>query len=363
MIVAIPLSAQQERIVRHVAERRGEPIDALVARALRELPDADPAGLPSSGGHGAPSGATLPSGADAPFGDPATPFADVRIVQPGTGAGVVVRRGEVLRVEQVVGDQGVDVELFALRDRRLRLDAGRTRSLEGARPRLGTTLWSAPPDELALATISGDTAPGHDLLYPACSDREYELATGCAGHASCRSIELAVARTWGLDERDLHDPLNLWLEAGVHPDGALWWRHTPTAAGDHVELLAQVDLLAIVNPCANDIFGLRRFDVRPVRVAIRPSSGAERERWERPAPAPRAADLRPLPATEPSFDLSGLERVDVAVRLDVEAARQVARLRTSGTLGATTDGEVLRAAFFRWWATTEAASVPFAREE
>ena len=126
----------------------------------------------------------------------------------------------------------------------------------------------------------------------------------------------------------------------MHPDGALWWRHTPTAAGDHVELLAQVDLLAIVNPCANDIFGLRRFDVRPVRVAIRPSSGAERERWERPAPAPRAADLRPLPATEPSFDLSGLERVDVAVRLDAEAARQVARLRTSGTLGATTDGEV-----------------------
>jgi uncharacterized protein YcgI (DUF1989 family) len=356
--VAIPLSAQQARILHHVAERRGESIDALVARALRELPDREPA-LPRGT---LPRGTGSPVGGDAPSGTPGSPL-DARTVEPGTGAGVAVRRGEVLRVEQVVGEQGVDVELFALRDRRLRLDAGRTRSLEGARPRLGTTLWSAPPDELALATIVADTAPGHDLLYPACSDREYELATGCRGHASCRSIELAVARTWGLDERDLHDPLNLWLAAGVRDDGALWWRHTRTAPGDHVELLAHVDLLAIVNPCANDIFGLYRFDVRPVGVAIRQAGDAERERWLRDAPPPGEEELRPLPGVEPTFDLSGLERVEVDVRLDAEAAGQVARLRTIGTLAATTDGEVLRAAFFRWWASTEAAQVPFAREE
>ena len=51
------------------------------------------------------------------------------------------------------------------------------------------------------------------------------------------------------------------------------------------------------------------------------------------------------------------------MRLDAEAQGQVARLRSSGALGAATDGEVLRAAFFRWWAATEAAGVPFAREE
>lgn len=348
MIVAVPLSVQQERILRHVAEGRGEAVDALLARALRELPD--------------PDGRALPRGTASPLGT-AAPLGSAQVVEPGTGVGVVARRGDVLRVEQVVGDQGVDVELFALRDRRLRLDAGRTRSLEGARPRLGTTLWSAPPDELALATIVADSAPGHDLLYPACSDREYELATGCAGHASCRSIELAVARTWGLDERDLHDPLNLWLEAGVHPDGALWWRHARTAPGDHVELLAQVDLLAIVNPCANDIFGLYRFDVRPVRVGIRSASQSERERWQRSAQPPRAAELRPRPGLEPTFDLAGLERVEVDVRLDADAQGQVARLVSSGALGAATDGEVLRAVFFRWWAATEAAGVPFAREE
>jgi hypothetical protein len=65
---------------------------------------------------------------------------------------------------------------------------------------------------------------------------------------------------------------------------------------------------------------------------------------------------------EPTFDLAGLERVEVDVHLDAEAARQVARLRTIDTL-ATTDGEVLRAVFFRWWASAEAAEVPFAREE
>jgi hypothetical protein len=98
-------------------------------------------------------------------------------------------------------------------------------------------------------------------------------------------------------------------------------------------------------------------------VAIRPSSRAERERWERPVSTPHTDELRPLPGVEPSFDLSGLERVEVEVQLDAETARQVAQLRTSGALAAETDGEVLRAAFFRWWAATEAAGVPFAREE
>jgi hypothetical protein len=40
--IAIPLSAQQEAILRAVAERRGEPVDALVARALTELVERDP---------------------------------------------------------------------------------------------------------------------------------------------------------------------------------------------------------------------------------------------------------------------------------------------------------------------------------
>ena len=48
--------------------------------------------------------------------------------------------------------------------------------------------------------------------------------------------------------------------------------------------------------------------------------------------------------------------------MDAAAAGRLARLRSSGTLEAATDGELLRAAFFRWWAAAEAAGVPFARE-
>jgi hypothetical protein len=40
--IAIPLSAQQERVVLAVAERRGESIDAIVARALAQLVDRHP---------------------------------------------------------------------------------------------------------------------------------------------------------------------------------------------------------------------------------------------------------------------------------------------------------------------------------
>ena len=103
--------------------------------------------------------------------------------------------------------------------------------------------------------------------------------------------------------------------------------------------------------------------VRPIAVAVRPSADHVAERWLRDAPAPRDDELRPLPGVEPAFDLSGLQRVDVDVQLDADGLQRVARLRSSGALGATTDGEVLRAVFFRWWAVAEATGVPFAREE
>ena len=199
---------------------------------------------------------------------------------------------------------------------------------------------SAPPDELG----AGDDLRRHRArARPAVPRMHRRRSTSsppaARGTRAAARSQLAVARTWRLDERDLHDPLNLWLEAGVHPDGALWWRHTPTAAGDHVELLAQVDLLAIVYPCANDIFGLRRFDVRPVRCGD-PTVLGRRARAVGRAGA-RPARRRPATAAaiKPSFDLSAPRARRRRGAAGRGGSGEVARLRTSGTLGATTDGE------------------------
>ncbi len=193
------------------------------------------------------------------------------IVWPGSAAALALHRGDVVRIEQVAGGQCVDLVAWSLLDARERLSAARTRAIVGVSPGLGDDLWSGPPYERPLLALIADSAPGHDLLFPACSAREY-TRVGCLPDPSCVGVQAAAAAAWGLGMADLHDPLNLWLNADVARDGSLGWRSTPTAPGDHVELAALAPVLVIVNPCVDDVFGCSGFEPGPIVVTTRASS-------------------------------------------------------------------------------------------
>ncbi len=256
------------------------------------------------------------------------------LVAAGTGAGAALAEGDLLRVEQVVDGQCADVNAFALRPPRQRFDAARTRSLHGLRVTTGAILWSSPP-EIPLLAIEGDSAGPHDLSFPACSAFEFEQLTGIPGHSNCTDIQREVQRHWGLDPREQHDPLNLWLPSDVTADGQLCYWPVACRRGDFVELRALTDVLVVVNPCASDLFGSSLYELGPVRVVVRPGEP------ERPAPA---APVGPAP----SFPWRGMALRDVEVEVPGELQAHVARVRASGWLG-DTDAEVVRALLLRWW--------------
>lgn len=217
-------------------------------------------------------------------------------VQPGSAMALELQRGDVVRIEQLAGGQCVDLVAWSLADARERLSAGRTRTITGVSPGVGDTLWSGPPDERPLLAVIADSAPGHDLLFPACSPREYAVA-GCLPEPSCAGVQAAWAAAYGLEMADLPDPLNLWLRAEVEADGSLGWQSTPTVAGDHVELLALLPVLVIVNPCVDDVFGCSSFEPRPIGVSSRRATAAEAAGWLGESPLPTSAcpgTARPL---------------------------------------------------------------------
>jgi hypothetical protein len=146
-----------------------------------------------------------------------------------------------------------------------------------------------------LLALIADSAPGHDLLFPSCSAREY-AAAGCAPEPSCVGVQAAAAAAWGLETSDLPDPLNLWLRAELAADGSLGWQSTATRAGDHVELLALAPLLVIVNPCVDDVFGCSGLEPRPIAVTSRPGDAAEVVSWPPTSPA-SVVDGAPRPLT------------------------------------------------------------------
>jgi uncharacterized protein YcgI (DUF1989 family) len=284
MEVTLRLSPRQWRLLSDARDRRApaRSLESFVARAIAEEPTTEP-----------PVAVAPP----AQIG-PETPRAGS--VAPGAAAVLELQRGDIVRVEQLSGGQCVDLVAWSRSDARERLSAARTRVIAGASPGLGDALWSGPPYERPLLALIADSAPGHDLLFPACSAREY-AAVGCLPEPSCVGVQAAAAAAFGLEPADLPDPLNLWLRAELAADGSLGWRSTATSPGDHVELLALAPLLVIVNPCVDDVFGCSGLEPRPVAVTWRQGDSAEAAAW--------LAGTPPLPASEISGVARPLERV------------------------------------------------------
>jgi len=288
-------------------------------------------------------------------------------IPPGTGRAVTVRRGQVLRVEQVRGGQGVDVNVFRLSDHRQRFSASRTRAMHGVAIGVGDILWSTWPRERPLMTIIADSAGvRHDVTYAACSELEYEFASGVPGHTNCAEIQAETIRGWYLGCEAVHDPLNLWLESGATDDG-LWWRAAPSGPGDHVELLAHVGVLVSLNPCGDDLFGSSAFEVAPVLARVRAGTAVERARWLLPSATPLRSQrgrgrqaggdfrLRADRRYMPRFRRAPLQRHDFQVDLPAQASGRLEALRRRGTFGSS-DGEIVRAVLWRWWQDRHARS-------
>jgi uncharacterized protein YcgI (DUF1989 family) len=281
----IPLTEAQLDLARREVARRlpgASLAEGFVAVAAEELAAAG-AEQPASAAAAAP-GAVAP----APTAGRAS---RVELeLRPGQGLGVEVRRGDVVRVQQVGDGQGADLIAYDLADRSVRFSAARTRMFAGTRPTVGDDLWSGAPGEAALLTIVADSHPSHDLTFPACSRFEYEHYAGLHDHANCFDVQVAVVEAWGLEPTDVPDPLNLWLPTSVDADGRLVSEPTTARRGDHVDLRANRDVLVVISPCPDDVFGTSRWEPKPIRVAV---SGAP----PAPEPAARVVDCFPPPAT------------------------------------------------------------------
>lgn len=269
--IPVPLGARQDDAIRRglavLGEQPGEALARLLAAAApvprRPAADASP-----------PARST-----------PAT--AEVE-VDPGRTGLARLEPGDELVIEQIAGDTCVDVVAWSADDPAERLSPNRT-AAAGPTPSVGTVLLSGPPYALPLLTIVEDTAPGHDLRFPACSPEEF-ATIGCTGSPSCREAHHAAAAAIGADGAP--DPLNLWFRSWLAPDGAIAWAPTPTAPGDRVVLRAERACQVAANPCASELFGCSPWGAGPIRLSVAAAAAGPRLRiLAVPGTPPAAAPL------------------------------------------------------------------------
>jgi hypothetical protein len=283
------------------------------------------------------------------------------ILQPGTGKAIELLAGQILRIEQVEGLQCVDFNCFNLHDYKEFMHCGRTRTVHGFNPTKGAFLWSAPPRERALLYILDDTYGRNDVLFPRCSAYVYESAYGFDAHTSCQDIQAEAQREYGLTPDDVHDSFNLFMCTEVTMDGRATITRQTTKAGDYVDFLALVDVLAVPNVCGADVMRTSNFALKPIKLTVFEATDADldvvpkvpalkSQRTPKDFRNPNVKADRELNrdlAYVPEFTNVPIVLEDLTVHLSPEevAALQRVRLPVYGT----DDAAALRDVLFAWW--------------
>jgi len=284
------------------------------------------------------------------------------VMEPGTGKALELAQGRVLRIEQIEGGQCVDFNCFNLHDYKEFMHTGRTRTLHGLNPGPGDFLWSAPPRERAMMFMLEDTVRCNDVMFPRCSANLYESVYGFHEHTNCHDIQAEAQREFGLTPDDVHDSFNLFMCTEVHGGRGHIHRQS-SKPGDHVDLLALMDLLAVPNVCGADIMRTSNFALKPVKLSVYRASARDLARvptlrhyatQRTPADFKLAQikadrELKRDPSYRPQFTNVPICLSDWDIRLD-DADYALLKQQRQGIYG-DSDGDALRDVIFSWWET------------
>jgi len=188
-------------------------------------------------------------------------------VPPGRPWTGIVRRGQVLRIVDLEGQQAVDFLCYNADDHTERYNAADTIKFAGSiYLSEGTVIYS--DRDRPMFTIVADTCGRHDTLAGCCSAESNAHRYGVHGTDNCRDIFLEGLAGHDMDRRDIVANINLFMYVPVTGDGAIAIADGVSKPGDMVDLRAEMDCLVVVSNCPQRHNPASGFRPTPVRITI-----------------------------------------------------------------------------------------------
>ena len=190
-----------------------------------------------------------------------------RIIPPGEPWGRVLKAGQVLRIVDLQGRQAVDFLCYNAADPSERYNAADT--MKYAKTIFLTTGHGIYSDMgRRLFTVLEDTCGRHDTIGGCCSAASNELRYGTKETPNCRQNFLRALEPFGLGKRDIVANLNWFMNVPVDADGAMAIVDGVSKPGDHVDLRADMDVLAVISNCPQTRNPCNGFNPTPIRVVV-----------------------------------------------------------------------------------------------
>ena len=180
---------------------------------------------------------------------------------------VKMRKGEILRIVDLEGQQAVDFLCYNADDSTDRYNAANTIKLNG-NIYLGKNagIWSVRARKLM--TFVEDTCGSHDTLYGCCSVEIDDVRFGKNNGRGCQdNFETELAKH-GLDSKDVVANINLFMYVPVENNGDIAIAPGVSKAGDYVDLRAEIDVLAVLSNCPEALNNAAGGAPTPIRVIV-----------------------------------------------------------------------------------------------
>ncbi|MBQ2261397.1 MAG: DUF1989 domain-containing protein [Loktanella sp.] len=182
----------------------------------------------------------------------------------------IIRKGQTLRIEDTYGQQAIDTLFYNAADHGERYSSQDTLRAQGA---AYVTTGTAIMSNLGrvMLRVTADSAGRHDTSAGCCSCESNTVRFGHDTkfqHACRENFILELARH-GMTKRDIVPNLNFFMNVPISPNGAMTVDDGISAPGDHLELVAEMDVLCVISNCPQINNPCNGFDPTPCRVIIR----------------------------------------------------------------------------------------------
>jgi uncharacterized protein YcgI (DUF1989 family) len=212
-------------------------------------------------------------------------------LEPQSGTGLIVARGQHLEIVDPQGEQVSDMISFSRSDPAEWLSSGRT--IDYANTIYLTTghvLYSNR--SRPMWTIVEDTVGRHDFLFTPCSPETFTIIYKTTGHhPSCFENLARNLAPLGIAPDAIPTTFNVFMNVDVLPSGELKILPPRGRPGDRLVLRAEMDLIVGVTACSAEMSNNGSF--KPIDLLVHDvdvAAGPEAEQRLDAAPAGRATE-------------------------------------------------------------------------
>lgn len=188
-------------------------------------------------------------------------------IPPQSGCSFTIKRGQVLRVVDPLGEQVSDLFAFDEHDYACRLSSGRSLDYAG-RIYLTTSDILYANNSQPMFTITEDTVGLHDFLLTPCSQEMFEILYQHKGyHPSCFENLTNSLKVYGITGGQISTTFNIFMNVKVDPQGNVTVGVPRSKSGDYIDLRAERDMVCGLTACSAE--GSNNGCFKPIDFSVR----------------------------------------------------------------------------------------------